>query len=241
MPKRRSDTNLLVPWEVVVIMSSQQDLSLKQELRNRYGRETTNLVKSYERCVEKLARYKNHVVFNLRCKSSGVVPPCLRVRPPLKTVRAQRIAERASEGFLQERIREAVVKKKRLDDDRKWIALGLKRRLHQDDFDKVVRMVTQRGEATFVKTRDKQEEKFARFQNRNEAPRRCRTQEIWVRNLSSHKLTEEETAVLGRGLNFAPAMSKVPTKISSPVSNPFYANTTTHPKRMLPGLPSAAF
>ena len=29
MPKRRSDTNLLVPWEVVVIMSSQQDLSLK--------------------------------------------------------------------------------------------------------------------------------------------------------------------------------------------------------------------
>ena len=73
-------------------------------------------------------------------------------------------------------------------------------------------MVTQRGEATFVKTRDKQEEKFARFQNRNEAPRRCRTQEKWVRNLSSHKLTEEETDVLGRGLNFAPAMSKVPTK-----------------------------
>ena len=29
MLKRRSDTNLLVPWEVVVIMSSQQDLSLK--------------------------------------------------------------------------------------------------------------------------------------------------------------------------------------------------------------------
>ena len=30
MPKRRSDTNLLVPWEVVVIMSSHQVLSLKR-------------------------------------------------------------------------------------------------------------------------------------------------------------------------------------------------------------------
>ena len=169
-------------------------------------------VKSYERCVEKLARYNNHVVFNLRCKSSSVIPPCLRVRPPLKTARAQRIAERARVAFLQERIRESVKKKKKLDDDRKWIALGLKRRLDRSDFDKVVGMVTRRGESTFVKTKSKQEEKFARFQKKTEVPRRHQTHEKWIKNLSNHQLTKEETSVLGRGLKFAPVPSKVPTK-----------------------------
>ena len=193
-------------------MNTQQEPTLKQDLRYRYGKETVNLIKSYERCVEKLARYKNPVVFNLRCKSSGVIPSYLRVRPPLKTARAQRIAERAMEAFLQERIREAVTKKKKLDDDRKWIALGLKRRLDRSDFDKVVGMVTRCGESTFVKTKSKQEEKFARFQKKTEVPRRHQTHEKWIKNLSNHQLTKEETSVLGRGLNFAPVPSKVPTK-----------------------------
>ena len=53
-----------------MIMISQQEPSLKPDLRSRYGEETTNLVSKYEKCVEKLARYKIHVTFNLRCKSS---------------------------------------------------------------------------------------------------------------------------------------------------------------------------
>ena len=46
----------------VLAMNTQQEPPLKQDLRYRYGEETVNLIKSYERCVEKLARYKNHVV-----------------------------------------------------------------------------------------------------------------------------------------------------------------------------------
>ena len=190
-------------------MNTQQEPTLKQDLRYCYEEETVNLS---ERCFEKLARYKNHVVFNLRCKSSGVIPPCLRLRPPLKTARSQRIAERASEAFLQERIHESVTKKKKLDDDRRWIALGLKRRLDRSDFDKVVGLVTRRGESTFVKTKSKQEEKFAMFQEKTGVPRRHQTHQKWIKNLTNHQLTKEETSVLGRGLNFAPVPSKVPTK-----------------------------
>ena len=68
-----------------------------------------------------------------------------------------------------------VTKKKKLDDDRKWIALGLKRRVQQADFDKIVGMVTRRGESTFLKTKKKLEDKFASFQKKKESAERPRS------------------------------------------------------------------
>lgn len=192
-------------------IAQQELVSLKRNLKTRYGDETASLINSYEKCVEKLARYKNHVAFNLRCKSSGIIPPSLHVTSPVETARARRLAQKTSERFLKERIRHSARKKKSLDEERKWTALGLKRRVDPDDFEKIVRMVNNRGESTFVRTKRRQEEKFARFQQKTQ-PTRTPAQEKWIVNLSKHQLNSTETEVLGRGLNFAPAPTQIPTK-----------------------------
>ena len=128
---------------------------LKQDLRNCYGENVVSLVSKYGKCAEGVARFKNHVVFNLRCKSSRLIPPSLRIKPPVRTERAAAIAEKASFGFLKERVRVSIQKKQRLEEERKWIAIGLKRQLSDDDFHKVIHMSQRLGEATFVSQRKK--------------------------------------------------------------------------------------
>ena len=63
-------------------------------------------------------RFKNHVVFNLRCRSAEVIPKSLEIKSPVNTVRGRAIARKASRGFLKERIRTTVWTKKQLEDEK---------------------------------------------------------------------------------------------------------------------------
>ena len=95
-------------------------MPFKSYLLSTYGQETTALTVNYGRCLEKLAKYKNHVVFSARCKKSGVIPPSLRIRSPVDTNRGREIAERASRQLLNERIRIANFKLHQIEDELKW-------------------------------------------------------------------------------------------------------------------------
>lgn len=204
------------------VSTSQQEpsQSFKQRINSRYGAAVLGQVRSFGKRAEKLARYKNHVNFNLRCKSSGVTPPSLRVKPPISTPHARSIANRASQGFLRERLRIAIREKHRLEEEQKWSTIGLQRALSDDDFQKIKRMTETTAEATFVRCRNRQVQKFNSLL-RSSRPRSCEQtttattnsaidKQKWIVNLSKHELSEEETNVLVRGLNFAPAPSRVP-------------------------------
>ena len=75
------------------------------DLHRKYGRTAPRLIRRHERCSSKLARYINHLTFLSRCIKNRVVPKDLRVRPPVPTKGARRVAELASMRFLRERIR----------------------------------------------------------------------------------------------------------------------------------------
>ena len=193
-------------------MTQQEELSYKDHKRKMYGEKVASLVRSYGKGVEKLARYKNRVIFNLRCKTSRQIPQSLRVRPPIRTARGQAIAERASFSFLKERIRLSISKKERLEDQRKWTAIGLQRNLREEDFQKVMGMSADREETTFGAQKRKHIEKFDALQRRSEMighRKDPRHKQNWVKNLSSHELTDVELKVLERGLNFAPAPTRL--------------------------------
>ena len=173
-------------------------------------------MRNYGKTAERLARYKNHFIFNLRCKSSRITPPSLRVKRRFSTPNAWRIANRASQGFLRERLRIAIREKQRLEDEQKWSAIGLQRTLDNDDFQKTMRMTEATAEATFKRCRDRQIRKFdSLLRSSKPCPQRQTTIETtnsvvdkqkWIVNLSKHQLNEEETSVLTRGLNFAPTL-----------------------------------
>ena len=52
---------------------------LRECFLKRSGEEGLRLACEYESTCRKLGRYKNHPIFNLRCKKMGQVPKALRV------------------------------------------------------------------------------------------------------------------------------------------------------------------
>ena len=197
-------------------------MSLKQYFLSRYGTSTSGMVGQYSRCLEKLAKFKNHVAFSARCKREGVLPSSLRVKSPVDTVRGREIAERASRQFLSERLRIANYKRKQLEDEAKWRQLGLRRAIDETDFEKVDKISQDHAEKTFLQTREKQREKFVRMSgNQGHAGRQSASgkredcsatseKKSWVLNFSKHELTEAEKSTLERGLNFSHCPSKIP-------------------------------
>ena len=76
-----------------------------KNLRTNYGQETIKIVRKAENSTRQLARHRNHLVFNLRCKDECVIPPSLRLKCPINSVKARNIVEKASKNLLRERIR----------------------------------------------------------------------------------------------------------------------------------------
>ena len=191
-------------------------MSLKQYLRSRYGYSSAVMSGQYSSCLEKLSKFKNHVAFTARCKKEQVIPPSLRIRPPVDTVRGREIAERASRQFLNERLRIANFKCRELQDELKWREIGLRRTLDQEDFGKLKQISEKHAEKIFLQVREKQREKFAKYSDRKKKGRGAKAGEgsinktRWVLNFSKHNLTELERKALERGLNFSDCHSKIP-------------------------------
>ena len=196
-------------------------MTLKDYLLRTYGHETTALTVGYDRCMMKIAKFKNHVVFSARCKKAGVTPPSLRIRSPIDTERGRAIAERTSRQFLDERLRVANFRLRKLEDERKWREIGLQRSLSTDDFTQVRTLSEEKSEKIFLEVRRKQVEKFSKFTQSAQSgvsdngwnttdPTSLPDKSRWVLNLSKHRLTDTERTALERGFNFADTPKTIP-------------------------------
>ena len=185
-------------------------MSFKTLLRTNYDSGAVSLANSYGRCLEKLAKFRNHIVFSARCKKTGLIPPSLQIKSPVATERGKAIASRASRQFLNERLRVANYKVRQLEDELKWTELGLRRKLNTDDFTRLDKISKDHAQRTFIRVREHQKEKFERFALRTPSSQKGQPSTIktidrsrWVINKSSRQLTNGEQSVLQRGLNFA--------------------------------------
>ena len=93
-----------------------------KNLRTNYGQETIKIVRKVENTTCQLARYRNHLVFNLRCKGESVIPPSHRLKRPINSVKARNIVEKARKKLLRERIRLTNQKISHLRDKKRRLA-----------------------------------------------------------------------------------------------------------------------
>ena len=137
----------------------------------------------------------------------------------VRTVEGMRIADRASHAFVRERLHVTERRKRDLVNDKKWLEIGLERRIGREALNRYEELVHKKAERVFLTTRAAQKLKLsALLEGRSRrSPARLGVtdgldvaQERWVVNLSRAKLTEDEVSVLRRGLNFAPAPQRVP-------------------------------
>ena len=192
-------------------------MSVKNLLRSSYGPNIGCSTSRYERIGRKIARFKNHVAFSVRCKREGIIPISLKVRSPIDTAQGRRIAHRASQMFLSERIRVSNFKLRQLEDERKWMEIGLRRSLSSEDFDCMEKRTRENVEFEFVSTRERQRKKFDRLKESSQTikdngrPKNSNmTPTRWIYNFSSHQLDSNEKSVLQRGFNFAKVPKAIP-------------------------------
>ena len=202
-------------------------MSVKSFLRSTYGNGITEIT-SYERCLEKLSRFRNHVIFNAKCQREGIIPESVRIKSPIDTERGRRIAEKAGHQFVNERLRLANYRVRQLEDEAKWREIGLRRQLADEDAERVIEMSKKNGEIVFEATKKRQRKKYNELRGRqtdvqNKAP----SDKKWVINLSSRKLTEHEESALQKGLNFAVAPKSIPrTELIASVETAIRRNRT---------------
>ena len=134
-------------------------MSVKSFLRITYGNGITEIT-SYERCLEKLSRFRNHVIFNAKCKREGIIPESVRIKSPIDTERGRRIAEKAGHQFVNERLRLANYRVRQLEDEAKWREIGLRRQLADEDAERVIEMSKKNGEIVFEATKKRQRKKY---------------------------------------------------------------------------------
>ena len=78
--------------------------AFRRTISDRYGPETVNNWRKWEKLNIKLAKEKNHLTFMCRCRDNDIIPNGLRLKTPVYTKQARRIGEKASRALIRERI-----------------------------------------------------------------------------------------------------------------------------------------
>ena len=69
-------------------------MNVYKHLHKEYGDTTVKELRDLENCQRKLSRHRNHLVYMLRCRDEGIIPPSLRLKAPINTKNAKDIIDR---------------------------------------------------------------------------------------------------------------------------------------------------
>ena len=86
-------------------MDTNKVSNLFRYLKNKYGEEYVTLLINWEFTVKKMADYRKHRRFTLRCIKASLTPVSCKLRNPLKTNKSYSIIHKAEKQLLYERIR----------------------------------------------------------------------------------------------------------------------------------------
>ena len=96
-------TDVVVTWSVVI---DHFYYLVGLILEKEFGRESVAIFRDWEQHVKKLADFKNHRRFTLRCLSQKITPVSLKLKRNIKTERGQKIIEKAEKQLMDERVRQ---------------------------------------------------------------------------------------------------------------------------------------
>ena len=86
-------------------MLSNRKRNVHQYIREEYRQENVKILRKLERIEKKMADFKNHRRFLLRCLDNNLIPVSLKLRSNLKTPKAIKIIKKTERALLNERIR----------------------------------------------------------------------------------------------------------------------------------------
>ena len=203
--------------------------NLHRRILDQYGKFCLNSVRDLESTSRKIADFRNHLRFSLRCLKVSVTPVSLRLKTPMRSFNANRIIFNAERKLLNERMRQINYKLDGLNARKASLEQLLRGKLSEKTFAEAKEFVTRGQLSQHEKGKARQKNKFDRLQQKNvisaadndpnwrasmsqpNATTQTKTDERWIKNLSSHTLSEPEKSLLSRGLNFAVTPKQIPS------------------------------
>ena len=83
----------------------ERKMNIHAELRAKFGQRSLKIYRQWEKFECKMADFKNHRCFSLRCLSKGLIPTSIRLKSTIKTPKGKYIIRKAELALLNERIR----------------------------------------------------------------------------------------------------------------------------------------
>ena len=175
------------------------------------GRQSERLANNYISSVSTVRRIRQQLWFNHRCKDHGLVPAGLKLKSPLNTQEALQIVKSTCRRLMKARITDCHRRLNYCNNKLQQQLDKLKQLLPTNLFDTVITIADRRADQTTDRVRTEQERKLTRLQ-RNKDKRRPKTDDNWVRNISSRPLDKTETHVLSYGLKHSVTPKRIPTE-----------------------------
>ena len=86
-------------------MYTDKDSNLIGDLRTKYGAESVRSIRKWEIIFKKMADYRNHRRFMLKCIKASITPVSCKLKNPLKSKKSYDIIHKAEKQLLYEQIR----------------------------------------------------------------------------------------------------------------------------------------
>ena len=88
-------------------MYTDKDSNLISDLRTKYGEDSVRTFRKWEIIIKKMADYRNHRRFMLKCIKASITPVSCKLKNPLsyKSTRSYQIIHKAKKQLLYEHIR----------------------------------------------------------------------------------------------------------------------------------------
>ena len=175
------------------------------------GRQSERLANNYISSVSTVRRIHQQLWFNHRCKDQGLVPAGLKLKSPLNTQEAIQIVKSTCRRLVKARINDCHRRLNYCNNKLQQQLDKLKQLLPTNLLDTVMTIAHRRADKATDRVRTEQERKLTRLQ-RNKDKKRPKTDDNWVRNISSRPLDKTETHVLSYGLKHSVTPKRIPTE-----------------------------
>lgn len=255
---------------------SQFKNSIFKEIKNEFGQRTLKIAREYEKKAMKLATYRNHLTFAVKCKVNEVIPKGLRLKCGMKNKKTKEIIQRAERQILREHTRQTKATKDAIQRDVNKLKEDLETSISGESFEKLEGLVRSKENKVFEDVKARQIAKYEKLSKTNgaveddvmateteraqdgiaetahagnsaheegdrlgrpgpgsaggvdngdaedtgEGEERSTAEatdiqenitDKWIVNVAGIVLTEHETSVLRKGLNFVPTPKSIPT------------------------------
>ena len=176
-----------------------------------FGRQSERLANNYISYASNVRRIRQQLWFNHRCKDLGLVPAGLRLKSPLNTKEAIQIVKATCRRLIRARINDCHRRLNFYNNKLQQRLDKLKQLIPTNLLDTVLAIADKRADKTEEQHRNQSQQKLTRLQ-RTKDKKRHKTDDNWVRNISSRPLDKTETQVLSYGLKHSVTPKHIPTE-----------------------------